>query len=50
MADGEHRERGFARWWRANRGRAQLLAIAAVAIGGIVCMVLTVLALIATRG
>lgn len=37
------------RWWRAHRPRIELLAIAAMAIGGIVCMALTVLVLI-TRG
>lgn len=37
----------FGRWWRAHRPRIELLAIAGVAIGGIVCMALTVLILIA---
>ena len=34
-------------WWAANRARIILLAIAGLALGGIVCMLVIVLALIA---
>lgn len=30
-------------WWAANRDRLSILAIGGIAIGGIVCMVATVL-------
>lgn len=37
---------GFGGWWAANRDRVSLLAIAGVALGGIVCMFLTILLLV----
>ena len=37
---------GFAEWWARNRDRLSLLAIGGVALGGIVCMFLTVLILV----
>lgn len=37
---------GFGGWWVANRDRVSILAIAAVALGGIVCMLVTVLVLV----
>ena len=36
-------------WWAANRGRVTLLLVAGVALGGIVCMVLIVLAIVVGR-
>lgn len=38
--------RGFAAWWATHRDRISILAIGAVAVGGIVCMFLTVLVLV----
>ena len=43
--DGQGR-RGLAVWWAANRDRVGILAIGGVALGGIVCMVLTVLVIV----
>lgn len=37
---------GFAAWWVAHRDRVSLLAIGGLALGGIVCMFLTVLVLV----
>jgi hypothetical protein len=36
----------FGGWWTANRDRLSILAIAGVALGGIVCMLVTVLVLV----
>jgi len=36
----------FGRWFRQHRARIEILAIGGVAIGGIVCMALTVLVII----
>ena len=41
-----NRRGGLAGWWRTNRDRISILAIGAVALGGIVCMFLTVLAIV----
>lgn len=37
---------GLDGWWAANRDRISILAIAGVALGGIVCMLVTVLVLV----
>ena len=37
---------GFAAWWAAHRDRASILAIGGLALGGIVCMFLTVLVIV----
>ena len=42
-ADGRSR---LAAWWRGNRDRFTILAIGGVALGGIVCMFLTVLVIV----
>jgi hypothetical protein len=48
--DDEPRETGvFARWWEVNRARLTIFAIAALAGGGIVCMIVIVLVLIARQ-
>ena len=39
----------LARWWAVNRARLAILAVAALAGGGIVCMMAIVLILIARR-
>lgn len=44
-ADGEGVQGGGG-WWAANRDRVAVLAIGGVAIGGIVCMMATVLLLV----
>ncbi len=36
----------FSAWWQANRDRVSILAIAAVALGGMFCLVIIVLVLI----
>ncbi len=36
----------FAAWWRAHRDQVSILGIAAVALGGIVCMVAAVLVVV----
>ena len=41
--------RAVGAWWATNRGRLTLLLIAGLALGGIVCMVLTVVAIIVGR-
>ena len=45
-ASTEPTRRGVAGWWSTNRDRVSLLAIGGVALGGIVCMFLTVLVLV----
>ena len=40
---------GLGAWWATNGGRVTLLLIAGVALGGIACMVLVVVALIVGR-
>ena len=37
---------GFAAWWAAHRDRLSILAIGGIALGGIVCMLLVVLAIV----
>lgn len=43
-AGGERR--GFAAWWAAHKDRLSIVAIGGLALGGIVCMFLTVLVLV----
>jgi len=42
----EPTRRRIAGWWAKNRDRLSILAIGGVALGGIVCMFLTVLVLV----
>jgi hypothetical protein len=42
----EPTRRRIAGWWAKNRDRLGILAIGGVALGGIVCMFLTVLVLV----
>lgn len=44
--DAGHDGGGWAGWWKSHRARIEILAIAGVAIGGIVCMAGTIIVLI----
>ena len=46
MRPNEDRPVRFAAWWAAHRDRLSILAIGAIALGGIVCMLLVVLAIV----
>lgn len=37
---------GFGAWWAAHRDRISILVIGGIALGGIVCMLVTVLVLV----
>ncbi len=43
--DGKRRN-DFAEWWTAHRDRASILLIGGVALGGMVCMIAVVLAIV----